>query len=180
MSDLTEKASPMWKGELYKKYIPLFSRARSYVRTKTHLYHFVEEYTRQLLTRQLVQVDEAIQDIAKFYLPGKTVGELLILELEQIGKRLYKNGDTVGARTIRKAIELLTQKRMVTREEISLLWDDGSLGTVDEIVELFEELGIKVDEEEEQPPMDRETAGDMKYHALKDEGLLDKFGRRKQ
>jgi len=65
---------------------------------------------------QPVQVEEAIQDIAKFYLPGKTVEELLILELEQIGKRLYKNGDTVGARTIRKAIELLTQKRTVTRE----------------------------------------------------------------
>ena len=35
------------------------------------------------------------------------------------------------------------------------------------------------DEEEDQPLMDKETAGDMKYHALKDEGLLDRFGRRK-
>lgn len=33
--------------------------------------------------------------------------------------------------------------------------------------------------EPEEPLMDEETAGDMKYHALKDEGLLDKFGRRK-
>ena len=38
---------------------------------------------------------------------------------------------------------------------------------------------VQVDEEEEQPPMDKETAGDMKYHALKDEGRLDEFGRRK-
>ena len=82
---------------------------------------FLHDFAKQLLIRQPVQVDEAIQDIAKFYLPGKTVGELLILELEQIGKRLYKNGDTVGARTIRKAIELLTQKRTVTREEIEEL-----------------------------------------------------------
>lgn len=28
--------------------------------------------------------------------------------------------------------------------------------------------------------MDKETAGDRKYHALKDDGLLDRFGRRKQ
>jgi len=34
------------------------------------------------------------------------------------------------------------------------------------------------DEEKEQS-IDKETAGDMKYHALKDEGLLDRFGRRK-
>lgn len=32
-------------------------------------------------------------------------------------------------------------------------------------------------EENEQPPMDEETADDLKYHALKDEDRLDKFGR---
>ena len=38
----------------------------------------------------------------------------------------------------------------------------------------------RVDEEEqEQPPMDKETAGDKKFHELKDEDRLDGFGRRK-
>ena len=40
-------------------------------------------------------------------------------------------------------------------------------------------LVIWDEEDQERPPMDEETAGDMKYHELKDEGLLDKFGRRK-
>jgi len=35
------------------------------------------------------------------------------------------------------------------------------------------------EEEREQEPMDKETVGDMKYHELKDEDKLDRFGRRK-
>ena len=34
-------------------------------------------------------------------------------------------------------------------------------------------------DDNDQPPMDEETAGDRKYHELKDEGRLDRFGRRK-
>ena len=46
---------------------------------------------------------------------------------------------------------------------------------------MLKELGIEVEEEErEQEPMDKEAAGDMKYHELKDEDKLDRFGRRKQ
>jgi len=41
------------------------------------------------------------------------------------------------------------------------------------------ELGIEVVEEQDQPPMDKETAGDKKFHELKDEDRLDEFGRRK-
>jgi len=42
------------------------------------------------------------------------------------------------------------------------------------------EPGVDEEEEErEQEPMDKETAGDMKFHELKDEDKLDRFGRRK-
>ena len=46
-------------------------------------------------------------------------------------------------------------------------------------LECLIEWDDREDEEMEEPAMDEETAGDMKYHELKDEGLLDKFGRRK-
>ena len=78
----------------------------------------------------------------------------------------------------------------MARDTITTMEDNFNAGrpgfscdVIDEIdknIRLLTRQPIQVDEEEEQPPMDKETAGDMKYHALKDEGLLDKFGRRKQ
>ena len=164
MSDLlTEKASPMWKGELYKKYIPLFSRARSYVRTKTHLYHFVEEYTRQLLTRQprAEQSTESVKDTVEHPVSEASgVDEEL---LEEIVLEVNTEMSQVDENTSQKETEyFINEAKARTRK-------------------LLTRQPVQVDEEEEeQPPMDRETAGDKKYHELKDEDRLDRFGRRKQ
>jgi len=87
---------------------------------------------------------------------------------------------------------LLTQKRTVTRE-----WVEATIRELENALEpahaecILEErlldAGIKTDggqicedEKEEQPLMDKETAGDKKFHELKDEDRLDEFGRRKQ
>ena len=93
--------------------------------------------------------------------------------------------------TVDRIDELLTQqpqKQTVTREEIlsvvKRINDEITPGgmTTARMVEIaYEELGIEVKEEEEreQEPMDKETVGDKKFHELKDEGRLDRFGRRK-
>lgn len=86
---------------------------------------------------------------------------------------------------LKRIKQLLTQKRTVTREWINeligLAMVAGGTGDYKPLEKKLKELGMVVAEEEEkeQPPMDKETAGDMKYHALKDEDLLDSYGRRK-
>ena len=93
---------------------------------------------------------------------------------------------------IKRARQLLARQpqKQVTREWIEkelnahLRLEDEALRDyvhviADIIVEIFTEFGIEVVEEQDQPPMDKETAGDMKYHELKDEDRLDEFGRRK-
>ena len=85
----------------------------------------------------------------------------------------------------------MSDKRTVTRKEVRraivVTWDSNwhdsrtQEGEVEVTIARLTELGIEVEEEEEreQEPMDKETAGDMKYHELKDEDKLDRFGRRK-
>ena len=83
--------------------------------------------------------------------------------------------------------QLLTQKRVVSMkwvwelEELFIGYRAGN--PISLILDKLKEQGIEVEEEEEeereQEPMDKETVGDMEYHRLKDEGRLDRFGRRK-
>jgi len=124
------------------------------------------------------------------------VGEELITDLK-IFENYCKDCIPEWYEKIKRARLLLQQKR-VTREWIekelnahlrvrlvSIRLEDEALRDyvhviADIIVEIFTEFGIEVVEEQDQPPMDKETAGDMKYHELKDEGRLDRFGRRKK
>ena len=102
-------------------------------------------------------------------------------------RRIYLN-DAVEVE-IRKLLTRQPQKRTVTRVELRTAFNKhcGIIGdtlylNICNLEDFAEELDIEIvekDEEEDQPPMDKETAGDMKYHELKDEDRLDEFGRRK-
>ena len=84
--------------------------------------------------------------------------------------------------------QLLTQKRTVTMmwvwelKDLFIGYEAGN--PISLVLNKLKEQGIEVEEEEEeeereQEPMDKETAADMEFHRLKDEGRLDRFGRRK-
>ena len=91
-------------------------------------------------------------------------------------------------RLYRQIKQLLTQKRVVSREEIRetvryLEMATDPISAEGALEEKLKELGMEVEEaeeEREQEPMDKETAADKKFHELKDEGRLDRFGRRKE
>jgi len=147
--------------------------------------------------RMYKKMTEPVKDTAqKTVEQAGEVGEELITDLK-IFENYCKDCIPEWYEKIKRARLLLQQKR-VTREWIekelnahlrvrlvSIRLEDEALRDyvhviADIIVEIFTEFGIEVVEEQDQPPMDKETAGDMKYHELKDEGRLDRFGRRKK
>ena len=142
-----------------------------------------------LLTRQPVQVDEPSGAMPGEYMHEWVEKDAVLFDLpaEEIIEAMARDN-----KLLHDKLKGLTQKRAVTRE-----WVETTIRELENALEpahaecILEErlldTGIKTeggqiceDEKEEQSPMDKETAGDMKYHALKDEGLLDKFGRRKE
>ena len=137
------------------------------------------ERIKQLLTQQPVQVDEekieAIVDMIDFSILPRRWSK--------------KDIELVVWYTAKELLTRQPQKRTVTRVELRTAFNKhcGIIGdtlylNICNLEDFAEELDIEIvekDEEQDQPPMDKETAGDMKYHELKDEDRLDEFGRRK-
>jgi len=131
---------------------------------------------------QLVKIVEEC-----FRQPVQVVDNDTILKIFE----MYDEPELIGWK-IAKVRELLTHlstnKRTVTMgwvwelKDLFIGYEAGN--PISLVLNKLKEQGIEVDEEEEeeereQEPMDKETAGDMKYHELKDEDKLDRFGRRK-
>ena len=118
----------------------------------------MSDMMRDITPEGLKEILDTMKDCCIYHLPGLS----------------YK-----GRNNIEKAC---SQLRKIMEEHFSIdKYKAGyDQGRFDEKMDrVLADQGQGVEEEEEQPPMDKETAGDKKYHELKDEDRLDTFGRRK-
>ena len=163
--------------DMYEWRYPHGDDSQRGLQAHTQLVKIVEEYfDSEKAEPQVVDEEKKIEEIRMMI--QKATSEYM-----PVFRRIILN-DAVEVE-IRKL--LTQQKREVTREEIRetvryLEMATDPISAEGALEEKLKELGMEVEEaeeEREQEPMDKETAADMEFHRLKDEGRLDRFGRRK-
>ena len=160
------------------------------------------EISKEQHTKELERIDQAYTQLVKI-----VEGHFSVIETD-MGKWLYrfyeswkgcslgisdKEAEEAYAEICKRLEKSIADQEQGDVQSVQFLCDDLILKIVEiceepelavwkiaKVRELLTRQPVQVDEEEDQPPMDRETAGDKKFHELKDEDRLDRFGRRKE